>query len=55
MPLICAAQVEGRPIRVYDELDALPHIKQLTDAFLGANVMRDEAARPDTSRSGTAP
>jgi hypothetical protein len=53
--LIGAAQVEGRPIRVYDDLDALPHIKQFTDAFLGANFMRDEVARPDTASSGTGP
>jgi hypothetical protein len=50
MPLTRAVQVEGRPIRVSDGLVAAPHIKQLTDAFLGANFVRDEVARPDTGQ-----
>ena len=49
MPLTRATQVEGRSIRVYDGLVALPHINQLTEAFLGANFVRDEVARPDTA------
>lgn len=50
MPLTRAVQVEGRPIRVYDDLVALPHIKQLTEAFMGANFVRGEVARPDTGQ-----
>lgn len=50
MPLTRTMQVEGRPIRVYDDLVALSHVKQLTEAFLGANFVRDEVARPDTGQ-----
>lgn len=50
MPLTRAIQVEGRPIRVYDELVPLPHIGRLTDAFMGANFVRDEVARPETAQ-----
>lgn len=50
MPLTRAIDVEGRPIRVYDDLVPLPHIKKLAEAFLGANFVCDEVARPDTSR-----
>lgn len=50
MPLTRAMQVEDRPIRVYDGLVPLPHIKQLTDAFMGAGFVRDEVARADTSQ-----
>ena len=50
MPMTRSMQVEGRPIRVYDGLVALPHIKQLTDAFMGANFVRDEVARADTAQ-----
>lgn len=50
MPLTRAVQVDGRSIRVYDDLVPRPHIKQLTDAFLGANFVRDEVARPDTAQ-----
>lgn len=50
MPITRTMQVERRSIRVYDGLVALQHIKQLTDAFLGANFVRDEVARPDTGQ-----
>ncbi len=50
MPLTRAMQVEGRPIRVYDDLVAPPHIKQLTDAFLGANFVCGEVTRPETGQ-----
>ncbi|HJP97161.1 MAG TPA: 2OG-Fe(II) oxygenase [Rhodanobacteraceae bacterium] len=49
MPLTRTVHVESRPIRVYDDLVALPHISQLTDAFMGANFVRDEVARPETA------
>lgn len=49
MALTRAIEVEGRPIRVYDGLVPLPHIKQLTDAFMAANFVRDEVARADTN------
>lgn len=49
MPMTRSVLVEGRPIRVYDGLVALPHVKQLTDAFMGANFVRDEVARADTA------
>lgn len=49
MPLTRVLQVDGRPIRVYDDLVAPTHIKRLTEAFLGANFVRDEVARPDTA------
>jgi Rps23 Pro-64 3,4-dihydroxylase Tpa1-like proline 4-hydroxylase len=50
MPLTRTMHVEGRQICVYDNLVALPHIKQLTEAFLGANFVRDEVARQDTAQ-----
>lgn len=50
MPLTRTVEVEGRPIRVYDDLVPLPHIKRLTDAFLVANFVRDEVARPETAQ-----
>ena len=50
MPLTRTMQVEGRPIRVYDQLVPLPQVKQLTDAFLGANFVRSEVAREDTGQ-----
>lgn len=50
MPLTRAMQIEGRPIRVYDGLVAPGHIKRLTEAFLGANFVCDEVARPDTAQ-----
>ncbi|MGH8126255.1 MAG: 2OG-Fe(II) oxygenase [Rhodanobacteraceae bacterium] len=50
MSLTRSLQVEGRPIRVYDGLVALPHIKQLTEAFFGASFVRDEVARTDTGQ-----
>lgn len=49
MSLTRAQQIEGRSIRVYDGLVALAHMKQLTNAFLNANFVRDEVARPDTA------
>lgn len=48
MPLTRALQIEGRPVRIYDDLIAAPQIKQLTNAFLAANFVCDEVARPDT-------
>lgn len=50
MPLTRATQVDGRFIRVYDDLVGLPHMKQLTEAFMVANFVRDEVARPDTAQ-----
>lgn len=50
MPLTRSLEIEGHPIRVYDDLVALPQVKQLTDAFLGANFVRDEVARPETTQ-----
>lgn len=50
MPLTRAVEIEGRPLRVYDDLVALPQIKRLTEAFLGANFVCDEVARPDTAQ-----
>lgn len=50
MPLTRAMQVEGRPIRVYDGLVPLPLIKQLTDALMGANFVKDEIARAETAQ-----
>lgn len=50
MSLTRTLQVEGRPIRVYDGLVALPHIRQLTEAFFGASFVRDEVARSDTGQ-----
>lgn len=50
MPLTRAVEVESRPIRVYDDLVAPPQIKRLTEAFLGANFVCDEVARPDTAQ-----
>lgn len=49
MPLIRFQSIEGRPVRVYDDLVPLPRVKQLTDAFAQANFTRTEIARPDTS------
>lgn len=48
MSLTRSFQVEGRPIRVYDDLVAQPLIQQLAMAFAGANFVRNEVARPDT-------
>ena len=39
MPLIRTVQVEGRPIRVYDALISLVHVRKLTKAFLAANFV----------------
>lgn len=50
MPLTRVLQVDGRPIRIYDGLVAQPQVSQLTEAFLGANFVKDEVARPDTSQ-----
>lgn len=50
MPLTRALEVESRPIRVYDDVVAPQHIKRLTEAFLGANFVCDEVARPDTAQ-----
>lgn len=50
MPSTRTIQVEDRPIRVYDDLISLPHVRQLTEAFLAANFVRGEVARPDTSQ-----
>lgn len=49
MPLTRAFEVEGRPVRVYDGLVALPYVKQLTEAFMQANFVRDEVARQETA------
>ena len=49
MPLTRALEVDGRPIRVYDELVPLPLVKQLTDALLNANFVRSEVARQETA------
>jgi hypothetical protein len=48
MPLTRALEVEGRPIRIYDGLVPVSYAKQLTEAFMKANFVRDEVARPDT-------
>lgn len=48
MPLTRAIQIDGRPLRVYDNLVPLPGIKRLTDAFLNANFVCDEIATPET-------
>lgn len=50
MPLILAVQVEGRPIRVCDALISLSHVRKLTKAFLAANFVCGEVARPETSQ-----
>lgn len=50
MPLTRALEIEGRSIRIYDDLVALPHVQQLTQAFMQANFVRDEVARPDTGQ-----
>ena len=50
MPLTRTLQIENRPIRIYDDLVPLPHIKRLTEAFLTASFVRDEVARPDTAK-----
>lgn len=50
MSLTRSLEIEGRWIRVYDDLVALPHITRLTEAFLKANFVRDEVARPDTAQ-----
>lgn len=49
MPLTRHIEVESRPIRVYDDLVPVAYIKQLTEAFMTANFVRDEVARPDTA------
>lgn len=49
MPLTRVLQVEGRPIRIYDGLVALPHIQRLTEAFMRTGFVRDEVARSDTN------
>lgn len=49
MALSRAVQIDGLWLRVYDGLVAQPAIKQLTEAFMQSNFVRDEVARPDTS------
>ena len=48
MPLTRSHTIEDRPIRVYDDLVALPAIQQLTAAFTKAGFTRTEIARPET-------
>lgn len=50
MSLTRTLDVEGRPIRVYDNLVPLAEVRKLTDAFLGANFVKDEVARPDAAQ-----
>ncbi|HEX7325618.1 MAG TPA: 2OG-Fe(II) oxygenase [Rhodanobacteraceae bacterium] len=49
MPLTRSLRIEGRPLRIYDGLVPQPDIKRLTEAFMRANFVRDEVARPDTA------
>ena len=48
MSLTRALQIDGRPLKVYDDLVPQSEIKRLTDAFLGANFVCDEVATRDT-------
>ncbi|MGH8145037.1 MAG: 2OG-Fe(II) oxygenase [Rhodanobacteraceae bacterium] len=48
MSLTRALEIDGRPLRIYDGLVPLAEVKRLTDAFLNANFVCDEIARPDT-------
>lgn len=48
MPLNRYQSIEGRPIRVYDDLVALSNVRQLTTALMKAGFTRTEVARPDT-------
>lgn len=48
MSLTRATEIDGRPLRVYDGLVPFAEVKRLTDAFLNANFVCDEIARPDT-------
>ena len=48
MPLVRATDVDGKPIKVYDDLVPVAEIQRLTNAFLAAGFVCDEVARPDT-------
>jgi hypothetical protein len=48
MSLTRAIEIDGRPLKIYDDLVPLPEVKRLTNAFLNAAFVCDEVARPDT-------
>lgn len=48
MPLTRHQSIEGRHVRVYDDLVALPVMQELTTVFKKAGFARTEVARPET-------
>lgn len=48
MSLTRATEIDGRPLRVYDDLVPLDAVRELTNAFMAGAFVCDEVARPDT-------
>jgi hypothetical protein len=48
MPLTRAHEIDGRPLKVYDDLVAAAETKRLTDAFLSGSFVCDEVATDET-------